>query len=77
MDPGAKQAEDPSLLKWADWIEYLEVHIFPRVQYFCKLNPIPLLQVFQTKLKAWANLSLTLTGRINLITIKLLPPYSM
>lgn len=51
------------------------MYISPRVQDFCTLTIFPLLQVFKTRLKAWANLLLSLIGTINILKMKLLPPF--
>lgn len=58
---------DPTLpLMWADTIRYLGIVISLTPSDYCELNLVPLLGNMKTKLKGWANLPLSLVGRINL-----------
>lgn len=77
VDEGARSFSPSSIpLQWVDKFTYLGIIISRGNGDFVRLNLDPVLAVIKSKLKAWNNLPLSLTGRINLLKMKVLPKFT-
>uniref|UniRef100_A0A803K2L7 Reverse transcriptase domain-containing protein n=1 Tax=Xenopus tropicalis TaxID=8364 RepID=A0A803K2L7_XENTR len=65
----------PTPLTWVNSFKYLGVMVHRRIEAFLPNNLDPILKSMKERMTIWANLPLTIWGRINLIKMVFLPKF--
>uniref|UniRef100_A0A803J4Y6 Reverse transcriptase domain-containing protein n=1 Tax=Xenopus tropicalis TaxID=8364 RepID=A0A803J4Y6_XENTR len=74
IDPRPQQAPNQTHgLQWVESFKYLGIWVHANLNKFVELNIHPILKLIEAKIEIWANLPLTLIGRINLFKMVILP----
>ncbi|XP_041429991.1 protein max isoform X1 [Xenopus laevis] len=74
IDSGAQRdMRHGPLLQWVDSFRYLGIEIHKDTKKYVDLNLTPLIRSLKLKVQNWANLPLSLPGRINILKLIFLP----